>query len=140
MRAHLSTSALVLSLVTAMSGCNSTSGHLGPPDPTPQLIVAPNTATIESGTKLQLFLSAHDENGQTTTPFSVAWTTSDPVVASVAADGTVTGLAVGDTKITASWNGVYSAATIKVTEGPRPCQAPPSKDPAIEAKTACIDK
>lgn len=138
MRAPLSMSILAVSLLTALPGCNSTSRIVGPPDPTPQLIVAPGAATIQSGTRFQLALSARDANGQKATASNVAWITSEPSVAAVAGDGMVTGLAPGATKITAWWNGVYGTSTVTVTPGSASCAPPPSKHPDLVAKPACI--
>jgi len=113
MRAY-SSIVLLLSVALAATACDTS--PVGIPDPggAGLLVVAPSAATIRGGGKLQLSLSAHDENGHATRPSDVTWTTSNPSVATVGSDGVVTGRTTGASLITAWWNGVHSLSTVTV--------------------------
>jgi hypothetical protein len=79
-----------------------------------RLSVYPGFATIVSGGTVQLRLTAQDRNGVPVTPSQVTWATSDPRIASVTADGLVTGHSNGASQVTALWGGINSRATITV--------------------------
>jgi hypothetical protein len=139
MRAPLSISVATFALLATLPGCNSTSGRLDPPDPA-LLVVAPTAASIKGGGKVQLNLSARDEAGQPVTPTGVTWTTSNAGVAAVAADGLVTGLGPGASKITAYWNGIHASSAITVTtdgESHGGCGTV-EKTPSLSLKAVCV--
>jgi hypothetical protein len=142
MRARSSIPAL-LSVVFAATACDSSpAGPLGPQGGAALLVVAPSAATINGGAKLQLNLSARDEDGQATRPTDVTWTTSNPKVALVGADGVVTGQATGASQITAWWNGVRGLSTVTVISdipAAPPCPPIPG-DPELLLKTICVPK
>lgn len=140
MRARSSIPAL-LSVVFAATACDtSPGGPLGPQGGAALLVVAPSAATIKGGGRLQLNLTAHDENGQPTRPTDVTWTTSNPSVASVGADGVVTGRGAGGAQIKAWWNGVNGLSTvIVIDDGPAKCPPIPG-DPELLLKKVCVPK
>ena len=112
--------ALVLALLGAGCGGDDVRGPTAPTTPDP---VAPTRAGIEIanvppaglivGDKVKL--AAHGTYSDGTTRLeAAAWTSSDPAVASVAADGTVQGLAVGACTITATVGDHRATAAIEV--------------------------
>jgi hypothetical protein len=113
MRTH-SSIPILLSLAFASTACDSSpvgvadSGDAGP------LVVAPSAAIIRAGGTLQLNLSARGADGQTMHPTGATWTSSNPSVATVGANGIVTARTVGTSVISASWNDVQSHSTVTV--------------------------
>lgn len=76
------------------------------------ITVSPASATVKKGTTLQL--NTAKAPADTTDTTAVTWTSSNPAVATVNANGVVTGVSVGTTTITASCAGFTSTATITV--------------------------
>ena len=77
--------------------------------------VAPATLTLYAGQSQPLAATVQPANAANRT---VAWTSSNPAVATVAADGTVTGVAAGTATITAAThNGLTAAASVTVNAG-----------------------
>lgn len=70
-------------------------------------VVAPVTALVQ-GETTQLSATYFDETGEAEPQTTFAWTTSNPSVATVADDATVTGIAPGQTMIQAAAHGVDS--------------------------------
>jgi uncharacterized protein YjdB len=99
--------------------------------------VAPDTATLSVGQTVK-FEAAASPSGE------VVWSVADAAVASVAADGTVTALAPGQTAITAVVHGVSASAVITVVQpepAPMPAPAPepvpaPAPEPQIGIQAA----
>lgn len=86
--------------------------------PVARVDVAPTPATLASGTTRQLTATAYDASNQPIAgTLPVAWTSLDPTIASVASDGTVTGILAGSTTIRATIFGVVGEATVTVTPG-----------------------
>ena len=72
------------------------------------------------------------------TPSDVAWTTSNAKVASVSADGTVTGTSGGASQISAWWNGVRGGTTVTVIgEKFEPCSVDGHR-PGLSLKQICV--
>ena len=107
-----------------------------------QLTVAPSVVTLQVGSTLQLTLTARDEEGQAARPSDVAWSTSNPQVASVSWDGVVTGGDLGEAQITASWNGVYGSSSLTVTNDGRgpSCSGSGSGATDLSLEKACVTK
>jgi TP901-1 family phage major tail protein len=90
------------------------------PDATDQLVavtgvtVDPTAADVQVGNTVKLNATVAPDNA---TDKTVTWSTSDTKLATVGADGTVTGVAVGSPIITATAGGKTATATITVTAG-----------------------
>src|SRR5689334_4648948 len=102
-----------------LAGCGGSSGDppTGQPPVTPVASVtigAPAMSVTVGGT-LQLAATLRDQSGNVLSGRTVAWTTSNPGVASVSSTGLVTGVATGSTTIRATSEGKSTAATITVT-------------------------
>lgn len=109
----------ILVLVSALVAAAACESPQGPPDERVgslpgKLSVYPGSATLVSGSTVQLHLTASDRDGERVVPSQATWATSDPRIASVTADGLVTGHNNGASQVTASWGGTTAQATVTV--------------------------
>ena len=134
-------------LVTATSGGITTfatihvviEGTVPPPPPPPvaaRIEISPPSATLtEMGETLQLTATVYDTNDEIIAGAPVVWSSSDPAVATVDADGLATAVSNGNTQITATSDGVSTFATIDVEieepEPPPPPESSPDRDALI---------
>lgn len=95
-----------------------------PSTPTSIQVLPPQVTFDQVGQSLQLSAMVYDANNS---PFStaVSWSSSNPGVASVGSDGTVTAQAVGSATVTASAAGLSAVSQITVTT-----TAPPPPPPS----------
>ncbi len=77
--------------------------------------VAPGAASVVAGTTVQLAALLKDASGNPLTSRVVTWASSNPAVATVNANGLVTGVIAGSAVITATSEGKSGTATITVT-------------------------
>jgi hypothetical protein len=82
--------------------------------PVANVTVAPATDTLLVDEALQLTATVRDEDGELVTDREVSWTSSDPNVASVNAQGLVTGVDDGVATISATIEGVSGSASVTV--------------------------
>lgn len=128
-------SLLALGLVGVLTACPTT--------PTPQsVVIAPASGlTLPVGAGQLLYATVKDASGNTVQQ-AVTWASSDPSKATVGADGTIIGLALGDTNITASANGVTSApakVTVgKLTKGVATLAVPTADDPSATVQLPVV--
>jgi len=110
---------LVCLSVLACGGSDSTTTP-PPPAPTVSSVVVTPGAHAFSGRKGTVDLSARvtASDGSIMTGVSIAWTSSDPGVATVSGTGTVSALAGGTTTVTATVHGIYRATRAR-SPGPR---------------------
>jgi hypothetical protein len=83
--------------------------------PTASVTVAPGSATIATGSTVQMTATARDAAGNVLPGRTPSWTSQDPGIASVDAAGLVTGEAAGNTSVTATIEGKSASAAIEVT-------------------------
>jgi uncharacterized protein YjdB len=76
--------------------------------------VSPDTRVLYVGEKLQLSAEALGADGATLTGRSISWTSSAPTVLSISASGEVTAVAIGTGSATATSDGVFGSASIRV--------------------------
>jgi hypothetical protein len=82
--------------------------------PVASVNLSPLVASLRVGQAMGLIAGAKDANGVTVN-ITIAWTSSDPAVATVSSAGVVTGVAAGHALITASAGGKSATAAITVT-------------------------
>ncbi|WP_419166681.1 Ig-like domain-containing protein [Candidatus Palauibacter sp.] len=89
-----------------------------PPAPVPATIsVTPSTATLTAlGRTVQLNAEARDQDGQVLSGVTVAWSSSSPAVATVAANGLVTAVRGGIATITAAAGNATGSARVTVEQ------------------------
>ncbi len=119
---------LATMVVVALSSwsCGSTA-----PDVTPKvgaIVVSPASSTIALNAQLPLQAEVRDDSGAVVPDAAVTWTVQDPRIVSISADGVVTALAVGTSKVAANALGKSGIATITVASGSPP-PAPPAPPP-----------
>ena len=80
-----------------------------------QLLLTAGATSISAGTTTSLTVSLRDAAGRTLTGRTVRFASSTPSVATVSADGVVTGVSAGSTTITATSEGQSASVTLTVT-------------------------
>ena len=78
--------------------------------------VAPTAVSLTVGETTGLSASARNADGAALPDRRVTWTSSEPRVASVSSEGTLTANAVGSTAVTASSDGYLATVSVTVTE------------------------
>lgn len=93
---------------------------MGPSSCVASVRVMPPAATVPVGQTVQLTATTYDTAGHVVAGGRVTWMSERPAVASVNANGLVTGLAVGQTGIRATSDQQSATAGITVTAAPGP--------------------
>lgn len=118
---RLSPAALLLALAAA---CSSD----GPTQRTPtvdRVYVTPAETSINVGEATQLAATARDDQNVAVAGTAFTWSSLNPGVAGVGADGTVTGLAGGTARVVAAApNGAADTAVVAVLDVAAECSAP----------------
>jgi uncharacterized protein YjdB len=107
-----------LSALTLAGACNDA---FSPPPNIPSfegLTVVPRSATIQAGQVVALTAKLIDANGDQLSGVATSWTSSNEVVATVAATGEVLGRGAGRAIITATAQGKSQTAAIQVLGRP----------------------
>ena len=104
-------------LVAALTVCACTAEPLGPPNlvPVATVAVAPVNPVVSVGAKAPLTPIPLDAKGDTLTNRTFTWATSDAAIATVDAQGVVTGVAAGTAQITATAEGQSGSVTLTVS-------------------------
>ena len=100
----------------APSGPDTNGG--GGPAPVSTISITPTTATIVMAKTTQLAATTKDASGNVLSGRAIAWTSSATAIATVDANGLVTGVAVGSATITATSEGKSAQAAIIVSAVP----------------------
>lgn len=79
------------------------------------ITLSPATADLKAGEGQQFTATAYNETGEELTGLSFVWSSSNPDVGSVDADGFFTALSEGTTTITAAYGGMSGESTVSVT-------------------------
>lgn len=111
--------AAALMAAFVMAGCDD-SPTVPPPDPVATDVeVSPGEVTLTFiGASAEFGATVLDETGSPISGAEVTWSSSDPEVASVATDGTVTAVANGSATITATSGDAQGSAGITVDQEP----------------------
>ena len=108
---------VILALTASCSGYDSSSvTFTGPAEPKLILVVSPAVDTIREGTSKMLTARVTDRAGVVQSA-SIAWTSTDPAIASVSG-GFVTAISAGVTSVIASTTGAADTALIVVSAKP----------------------
>ncbi len=119
-RVRLAALAAALSVITACGSDTTTSptgGNTNPPPPTASVAtvdVTPTTADLIVGKTTKLSATAKDANGAALSGRTISWSSSSNNIATVDANGTVTGVAAGSATISAASEGKSASANITV--------------------------
>lgn len=101
--------------ITATSEGRSGSASVAVHAPVATVTVDPSSASITLAGTRQFTAALRDRNGNLLTGRAVAWTSSNPLVATVSADGLVTARLIGTATITAASEARTGTATVSVT-------------------------
>jgi uncharacterized protein YjdB len=77
--------------------------------------ISPAAPSLRVGAHITLSATLEDSGGNVLTGRVVTWTSSDPSIATVKSDGTVTGIAKGHAVITATSEGKSGTVTVVVS-------------------------
>jgi uncharacterized protein YjdB len=105
-------------VTAACEGLTATARVVVIPVPVSSVIISPAQLSLIVGGQSALSVQVRDAAGNVLTGRAVAYTSSDPTVATVASSGVVTGMKVGTATITATSNGQSGTATAHVTPIP----------------------
>ena len=107
---------LLLGALVAGAAC--TEERLITPPPAASLAISPDSAVVLLGDSVFLQAVARDQSGHAFIGAPTAWSTRNPVVATVSATGVAKGLALGRDTITAASSALTATAVLDVV--PRP--------------------
>jgi len=129
---------LATMVVVALSSwsCGSTA-----PDVTPKvgaIVVSPASSTITLNAQLPLQAEVRDDSGGVVPDAAITWTVEDSRIVRISADGIVTALAVGTSKVAANALGKSGIATVTVASNSPPPQSPPPQSPPPSAPQATV--
>jgi uncharacterized protein YjdB len=88
--------------------------------PVASVSLSPASASVAVGQTVQLTATPRDASGNALSGRVLAWSSSNPAVATVNGSGLVTGVAVGSATITATSEGQSGSSTVSVTPAPAP--------------------
>lgn len=103
-----------LLILGGAAACDDDDNPLGDGDDVAQVIIEFGDDTLTVGGTVQLTVTVIDEEGDTLSSQTVAYTSSNTAVASVSNSGLVTALTVGSTNITATVDNVSDTITVVV--------------------------
>ena len=101
--------------ITASSEGQSGTSAITVIAPVASVTVSPAAAALLVGQTAQLTATPKDANGSPLSGRAVAWASSAPAVATISANGLVTGVAAGTATLTATCEGQNGTATVTVT-------------------------
>jgi uncharacterized protein YjdB len=105
--------------ITATSeGKNGTASVTVSPKPVSAVIISPGQTSVTVGQTTQLGAQVTDDQGNVLPNRPISFTSETPAVATVSTSGLVTGVAPGQTTITATSEGKSGTATVTVTPIP----------------------
>jgi alpha-tubulin suppressor-like RCC1 family protein len=118
MRIEIRTKLVMTSALAAFACGGGGEPGVQQPEAVASVSVTPPTGTIMPTTQLQLTATARDASHRILPGRALTWRSADSTVATVSAEGLVTGIAPGFTQIVATSENKEGAATIAVIEVP----------------------
>ena len=103
-------------IVASSGGKSDTTVVVVTPIPIASIVIVPDTLALLIGQQARFSAEPRDAQNNPLTGRTITWTSSDPLIASIATDGTLNGLAVGIATITATSEGVSATATVRVEQ------------------------
>jgi len=113
-----------VSTITASAGQATGTASLTVQQQVASVSVSPTSASLMPTETQQFTATVNDANGNAVSEATVAWSTADPAVATVAANGLLTAMADGQTIVIATSGSQADTATVTVVTVPPPNQAP----------------
>jgi peptidoglycan/xylan/chitin deacetylase (PgdA/CDA1 family)/uncharacterized protein YjdB len=103
----------------AVSSAPASLTILPPPPALTTIVVTPATPSVFTGATQQLTAVGYDQSGNPMNGFSFTWSSSNIGVATVDGMGLATGVAVGNSQISASAQGIHSSAVSLTVNRPQ---------------------
>jgi uncharacterized protein YjdB len=110
---HLTLPALLLS-AAVLAACGSDAAGPGQPEPVAQVVLQAPPAQLATGQSVRLSAVVRGASGAVLNGRTIAWTSSEPSVGRISADGQLTAGEAGTTIVTATSEGKQAQATIRV--------------------------
>jgi serine/threonine protein kinase len=111
--------------VTAECGGATSVAHvIVAPPAMVSLEISASATTVRAGKRIRLRTKARDTTGSETEPGGVVWRSSEPSLATVAADGTVSAVSAGEVTIFAEVAGKEASRLLTVDAPPPPIRVP----------------
>jgi hypothetical protein len=108
MMAHI---AMAVGALAVISGCQT---EVVTPVLVTRVAVDPGEASVSQGSAFRLTATVFDEFDESLSEAAVEWSSEDPTIVSVEADGTAQALSPGSTLVWARFNGVSGSAAVTV--------------------------
>jgi uncharacterized protein YjdB len=128
--AHASGTVTIRANCDGIVGSSAVTVTTRPPN---AVIVTPAQMLVQPGRASQLTVQVLDALGGVIPNSQVTWSSADPAIATVASDGLVTGVALGNTTITATSGGKSGTAQVTVTPVPVASVVVTPSAPTIQA-------
>lgn len=108
---------IVAAAAASVVGCQSdaTAPLVVEPAP-PSLTVVPAVATVGGGSFIRLAARVRNQDGTTSEPTDVRWSSADESIATVGAGGLVQALQAGRVQIVAAWKDSRGSSTVIVAD------------------------
>jgi len=123
-------SATITALSETKTGTSAITVSAPAPIPVASVSVALGSSSLNPGQTTQATATTRDANNNVLTGRVIAWSSSNPAVATVSASGLVTAIAVGTAQITAMSEGQSGSAGLNVVAPPPPPPPGSSNEPA----------
>jgi hypothetical protein len=107
---------IALASLTVLAACGSDNST--PVAPVATVAIAPTNPTVKAGRTTQLTGVARDSAGAVIPQAIITWAVTDPTKASISAGGLVSGLAAGNTTVTATSGSAADTVPLSVTPAP----------------------
>lgn len=130
--AGLGMKAAILSVLLAAAGTTAASAQA-----IAEVQVTPDELRLEAGQDTRLFAAAYDPQGRIIASASITYLSSDTTIATVSADGSVTGHAAGTALVEAVAGGRRDTAQVIVTSSTPAPAAPPA--PAVPVSAIILE-
>jgi len=103
--------AMAVGALAVISGCQT---EVVTPVVVTRVAVEPGEASVSQGSAFRLTATVFDEFDESLSEATVAWSSEDPTIVSVEADGAAQALSPGSTLVWARFNGVSGSAAVTV--------------------------
>ena len=114
-----------VTIVASVDSLSASAHLIVEQDPTTVSFDAESLALNFLGDTVRVLAEVLDRGGSSIEGATVNWTSANPSVASVGADGLVTAVSVGSTQLTAAYGSVSGALTVQVSQVPASVQVSP---------------
>ena len=126
---------LVWGLVLTVAACSASTTNEVTPADVATVVVTPSASSISIGGHLTLRAVVQNAAGDTLTAANIFWSVQSASVATISADGVVTGMAPGTTQVSANVAGRSGLGTVTVASPPVPSGNAPVASIAISPST-----